>query len=356
LADRFIVPNLHVILIHYPIALLFLGTAIEVLSFLWRRSGLRSAGRWMILLGALSMLPAAASGMFAFSSLIDQGTLSDIQYHLLKDHGIWQGVAAVLSAVVVVLWLGCSEKWRKKLYWPSLILLVLAVVMSISAAWDGGEAVFRHGTGVVEATTQPASRGLSYYFDPLEWHLIFAGFMAAFALGALGTAYRRIARGNELRRLPSDTDETPVSATRFWLVAVVFALLTATVGLWYLSVSTEAWSVAMNKVAPHGNVFDRVHAFLRTLLFDSKVGIFGEKLRTGDINYPRRAYHVGNGVFLIVVTILLAAHARWRPRKTIMLTLLAILLILSLAAQVWLGSLMLFEGPQGSVTGWMAGN
>ena len=69
MADRFIVPNLHVALLHFPIALLLLGTAIEVFSFLWRRSGVRIAARWMILLGALSMLPAAASGMFAFSDV-----------------------------------------------------------------------------------------------------------------------------------------------------------------------------------------------------------------------------------------------------------------------------------------------
>jgi uncharacterized membrane protein len=343
---------LHVILIHYPIALLFLGVAIEVFSFLWRRSSVRLAGRWMILLGALSMLPSAASGMFALS---DVEITSDIQHHLLNEHALWQSIATVLSVIVVVLWMACSDKWRRRLYWPSLVLLVLAVAMSVSGAWHGGEAVYRHGTGVVEATTQPVARDLTSFYNPIEWHLLLAGFFAMFALAGVGTAYRRIVRERELRRLPPG-DEKPVAATWFWIVAAAFSVLTALVGLCYFASATDAWTIAVDKAGRHGGTFDRIHAFLRTLLFDPKVGIFGETMRTGELTYRRRAFHVGNGVFLIVVTFLLAAHARWRPRNTTVLTLLAILLVLSLIAQIWLGSLMLFEGPQGPVTGWMAGN
>ena len=45
-------PNLHPPLVHFPIALLFTGLVIEIFSFLgWRQHPIRSAGRWMILLG-----------------------------------------------------------------------------------------------------------------------------------------------------------------------------------------------------------------------------------------------------------------------------------------------------------------
>jgi uncharacterized membrane protein len=62
---EFIIPNWHVILIHYPLALLTVGTLIEIFSFLWRRSGFRAAGRGMILIGALCAIPAATSGIYA---------------------------------------------------------------------------------------------------------------------------------------------------------------------------------------------------------------------------------------------------------------------------------------------------
>jgi hypothetical protein len=42
--DEFIHPNWHVILIHLPLGLLGVGVVIELLSFLWRRSGV-SRGR-----------------------------------------------------------------------------------------------------------------------------------------------------------------------------------------------------------------------------------------------------------------------------------------------------------------------
>ena len=48
--------------IHFPIAMLFVGTAIELLAFMWRGSGFRAAGRWMILIGALASIPAATTG------------------------------------------------------------------------------------------------------------------------------------------------------------------------------------------------------------------------------------------------------------------------------------------------------
>src|SRR5690606_22379370 len=50
-------PNLHVVLMHTPLALLVIGTVIELFAFLWRESTFRTAGRWMILLGALAMIP-----------------------------------------------------------------------------------------------------------------------------------------------------------------------------------------------------------------------------------------------------------------------------------------------------------
>ena len=40
-----IIPNLHVILIHYPLGVFFIDLIIELGSFIWRRSSVRTAGR-----------------------------------------------------------------------------------------------------------------------------------------------------------------------------------------------------------------------------------------------------------------------------------------------------------------------
>src|SRR5205814_1160949 len=66
LAKQFINPNLHVVLVHFPLALLLFGAVIELVApLLWRRSAFRAAGRWMILLGALTAAPTATAGLYA---------------------------------------------------------------------------------------------------------------------------------------------------------------------------------------------------------------------------------------------------------------------------------------------------
>ena len=70
MAKEFINPNLHVILIHYPLGLLVVGTLIELFSFLgWRNSAFRAAGRWMLLIGILSLTPTMFSGLYALADV-----------------------------------------------------------------------------------------------------------------------------------------------------------------------------------------------------------------------------------------------------------------------------------------------
>ena len=96
---EFVNPNLHVALVHYPLALLVAGTLIEVFSFLWRRHGFRTAGRWMILLGALTAVPTVTSGIYAlydvanpnnetvlWSQIVAQNNLHSAQWEMLTDH------------------------------------------------------------------------------------------------------------------------------------------------------------------------------------------------------------------------------------------------------------------------------
>src|SRR5688572_1229892 len=66
MTNELIIPNWHVILIHYPLGVFMLGMLLELLLLVFRHHGpVRSAARWMIVLGALAGLPAAYSGMYA---------------------------------------------------------------------------------------------------------------------------------------------------------------------------------------------------------------------------------------------------------------------------------------------------
>ena len=69
--------NWHVVLVHFPIGLLGMGLAIEILGFLWRRSSVRAAARWMILLGTLGCMTALTSGLYAFRQALSGNDEAD---------------------------------------------------------------------------------------------------------------------------------------------------------------------------------------------------------------------------------------------------------------------------------------
>ncbi|MGH7213822.1 MAG: DUF2231 domain-containing protein, partial [Tepidisphaeraceae bacterium] len=236
MSHEFINPNLHVVLVHYPIALLVLGTLIELLSFLWRRSGLGAAGRWMILLGALSSIPTATSGIYAardvmsdesdlqYHDLARASKLSDAQHEFLEHHIWYNGSATVLSVLVVVTWLGSSDRTRSRLHIPLLLLLVIACGLVAVGAWHGGEMVYRYATGVERAPAlaeahptgekveeqYPGQERVEYIFPPMQIHVIGAGIVVAMAMGSMGLSLRAASVARErdrLREEARDADE-----------------------------------------------------------------------------------------------------------------------------------------------------
>jgi uncharacterized membrane protein len=352
---RFIVPNYHVILIHYPLALLVAGVIAELATCFWSKSGARVAGRWMILLGALSMLPAATSGMSALADVIEhRGELTEQQYHSLKDHTVWMAIASLIITVSVTIWIGCCDRVRILLRWPVLVLLLWAVLMMGAAAWHAGEAVYKHGVAQIEPTTQTTGgSGLGFLIPPMEGHLLSAGAMLSFVMLAIAVSFRKVNRYRELRRLEAqvktvayDLDEPAPKPARYAIVAIILAGATVLFGWWYLSSSTDAWATAVEQAGPRAGAVEKTHTYLSGLL-DSA---FERGIRTRKLEYPRRALHVVSGVLIVVLLAALAVLARFVRKGRVLLSIVSILLVASLATQVWLGTLLLYYGPAGPVT------
>lgn len=358
-------PNYHVILIHFPLALLGLGIFIELFSFLWPRGSFRVAGRWMIVLGALLAIPAATAGIYAFRDVVG-GTadmtwiehkttapLSTNQWDHLTDH-LWLNVAAVsIFLVAVIVWIGASDAWRRRLHWPILLILVIGMGLLTMGAWHGGEMVYVDGVAVAHAgspaehTVEHAAaarpHGIEKLIDPMQAHLILVGLTLAFAAAAIGLSFRSIAEAREaLEPHPTEIPVAqipPVSAAeltapaasddqiatalrgevmlvlppphyppaRFWLLAVLLGLLAAVAGLWL----AEAWTWAEIKETLE-NSRDLAHGIL--------------------------------GTSIIVLSLILAGIARWSRRSSAVLSVFTMLLILAVAAQIWMGVLLTFDG------------
>lgn len=368
MSSEFIAPNWHVVLIHYPVALLTLGVLIELFSFLWRRSGFRAAGRWMLLLGTVLAVPAVLSGLYALNDVAQMGIpeadrpmtwhakaaasgLSDRTWYMLVVHLREMSISTGIALVVVVLWLACSDRWRNRLRIPLLIAMLVSVGLLFCGAWHSGEAVYRHSVGVQNVYNPPASTDVVYFLPPLQTHLLLAGLMVAVALIAVGLSIRAaVTYGTTTQPVLDDrleayaqhsgTDvtmaftgrpqspgvmEVPIQpparvpSARFWLLAFILGLLTAGAGFWFLAIDSQTWD------------FQQLREIIHAL--------------------PRRMAHGINGVSIVVLTLILTILARWAPRRKLLLSIFVILLLAGVTLQLWFGTMLLFDGPQGPLTG-----
>jgi uncharacterized membrane protein len=372
--DKFILPNFHTSLIHFPIGLLSIGVVIELFSFLWRRSSFRTAGRWMILLGTLSAVPAVTSGLYALSDVAGHGSVADswtelkagsnfseTDWRFVKYHIILNSAATGVALVAVVIWLGATDFWRKILRVPVLFMLIVALALMMDGAWHGGEMVFRLGfavqgrQSVMPDNPSPPSGwrdNIEYYAPEGEVHLLMAGLVFALAAAALGLSIRRAVmndsvlvqripptyipaaaegRANKpislLQALNDPGDEIPVVPRvppgRFWLLTALLALCAIASGLWF-----------GNFLRPWPKIIDVEH-FRRALQ------------HIKDAGSAREGLHIVCGASILVLVLILALLTRFAPRSRVFLSALALLLVLVMAAQVWLGVLLLFDGDRG---------
>ncbi len=382
-------PNLHVVMVHFPIAVLVVGAAIEVLSFVWRGSGFRAAGRWMILIGALASIPAATTGMYAARQAMGspESTLAEIkhqapfdadQWAQMRHHILYNGAAAAILSVLVIAWLGASDRIRQSAHFGYLLVLLVACGLISIGAWHGGELVFAHGTGMhlvnggwppptkTEAASSSAGEDdhvpvdksravftalnagegqLHKVDDSTDIHVQLAGWTVALAVVTLGLSIRglwlnpnrqmedngasdddivnALSGRNEKRGttgLPAiDPDlkatalPARVPAARFWLLVFLLGLLTAVVGVMLLGPGTMS------------------------------------ELTKEIKDYPRYMAHTVAGVSIVGLTLILALVTRFGPYNRVLIGGFSLLLALALAAQLWVGVLLLFDTNEGAI-------
>jgi len=139
-------PNLHPLLVHFPIALLPLALGLDVLGLVFGSRDLHAAGRWTLWAGTLGAALAVWSGIEGADDI--HAYVSDAAEALMRRHQTLQlgtlGAALGLSA------------WRLAVRAPfpprgGLVYLVIAAAMVVNltiAADLGGQMVFLHGVAV----------------------------------------------------------------------------------------------------------------------------------------------------------------------------------------------------------------
>ena len=386
-ARHLISPNLHVILVHFPLGIFVFGLFLEVFGLvLWRRSSARLAAKWMILLGGLMAVPAALTGVDAYQDVADHmqrtvvsegvklkvnGLDAKEQWPLIQKHILFASIGAGLAAIGVTIALGLSGTLlnRSYVYGPMLIVLIAAAALMTYGSHFGGEGVYLGGVAVQVKRGAAQAGSVEWWAPARSTHILLAGFAMAAALGALGASWRLISTHGVTAKEEVDTDEelaaltantgSPVPpprrvtddlavartlnadtemakprtpAGRFWLLSSLLFLITLGFGTWFL-VSVE-----------HTD-FDLKHATASTI---SKQ-VWETATTTKEVAKNRRGLHIGLGIALVVLPLLLAVASRWMYRARWVVGTLLILMVLLIAAEIWIGVLLSFRGAEGPV-------
>ncbi len=144
-----VIPNLHPLFVHFPIALISVSAFFHLAARLLRKQP-RYAAHCAVLahatlwLGTLAALPAVFLGWLAFNSVEHD----DAGHAAMLLHRAW-ALATLLALLVLAGW----DAWRHKVddtpAWPFAGAVFAAWILVATTAWHGGELVYRHGLGVM---------------------------------------------------------------------------------------------------------------------------------------------------------------------------------------------------------------
>jgi len=143
-----IIPNWHPIFVHFPIAFATASVFLIAVGMSFKAKPLVQQclmfGRWMLWAAAFFACIAAIFGWFAYNSV----NHDDAGHLAMTTHRNWALVAlgSLVLLSVLDVW---SLRRGVKLSYGFFGLLVVAWLLVGNAAWHGGEAVFRHGLGVM---------------------------------------------------------------------------------------------------------------------------------------------------------------------------------------------------------------
>lgn len=157
-----IIPNLHPLLVHFPIALISVSAFFHMAAIVVRGKA-RAAhcailAHTMLWLGALAALSTVLLGWQAFNSV----NHDEAGHAAMLVHRAW-----ALSTLIVLALLAGWDAWRSKVdavpvWWFSGAVVGAWVLVGVTA-WHGGELVYRHGLGVM--TLPAAEAGHEHHHD-----------------------------------------------------------------------------------------------------------------------------------------------------------------------------------------------
>ena len=151
-------PNLHPLIVHFPIALLFAAGAVDLAGLLMRgRRPVRDAATWLYIAGAVTAVAAYFTGDAAAKAM----ALSPDVTALVEAHAGWAFRATWLFAFFASLRLAMSYilRPRRSLRLGALVIALAGLGALAQTALHGRRLVFEQGIGVEAVATAEGAAG-----------------------------------------------------------------------------------------------------------------------------------------------------------------------------------------------------
>ena len=141
------VPGWHPLVVHFPLALIVVATALLSAARLLRSEVMASTaaivGTWNLCLGALAALFALATGL---SALLDLD-VSAAARQAISLHMKW-AMFSTLALVLLAVWRGAGAAPGSRPSWVFIIVLLAATAALAVTGFRGGQNVYEFGVGV----------------------------------------------------------------------------------------------------------------------------------------------------------------------------------------------------------------
>ena len=140
-------PNVHPLMVHFPIGLLTAAAAVDLVSlFMRQRPAVRDAATWLYVAGAAVAMVTYFSGHRAADAMLLPVPISA----LVNAHADWAFRTTWFFAFFASLRLAVSYMLQPKLpiLTGSFLVALVGVGMLFETVEHGGQLVFEHGLGV----------------------------------------------------------------------------------------------------------------------------------------------------------------------------------------------------------------
>jgi uncharacterized membrane protein len=151
------VPGWHPLVVHFPLGLVLVATALLFAARLLRGESLAATaatvGTWNLCIGAIAAVFALGTGLAAVLDL----DLSAAARQAISLHMKWAMFTTLMLALLAV-WRGAGTAQTSRPSWVFLIVLSAAAAALVFTGYRGGKNVYEYGVGVRKIAALHRSR------------------------------------------------------------------------------------------------------------------------------------------------------------------------------------------------------